>query len=332
MSQFQQAVKQNSGDPHAWYNLGLLEKNSGNSQAASEAFRRVTEIDANDADSWYFLGAAYSQNKQYSDAIDAFQHALKLNPQHASAEFGLSRAYQQSADLTQAREHLTRFQYITQSKLGSAMSLAAANREVCYLLKDGVKVAVRHTHDSFGVHDERSGKLFEVAAVERALARGRMQLRSHEWDSDARSCDLHQGSALQSIGLVGASFGIEQIGERLERPSELGSVLLLMADQDHVPVRFFELRLILDHAPDLQLAKRTSEVPKKDENRGTVSPCCRNPHGPAVGFQKRCVRRLLRNQGIQARGHGVRADFGHCSTSCRWWWFAASGSPDYRRP
>jgi tetratricopeptide (TPR) repeat protein len=118
------AAKQNSGDAHAWYNLGLLEKNSGNSQAAIDGFHRVTEIDANDADAWYFLGASYAQNKEFPEAIDAFQHALKLNPLHASGEFGLSRAYQQSADLPRAREHLTRFQYITQNKLGSPISLA----------------------------------------------------------------------------------------------------------------------------------------------------------------------------------------------------------------
>ena len=120
----EQAVKQNPNDPHAWYNLGMLEKNSANSQAAIDAFHRVTETDPNDADTWYFLGASYAQSKQYPEAVDAFQHALKLNPLHASAEFGLSRAYQQSADLTHAREHLVRFQYITQNKLGSPISLA----------------------------------------------------------------------------------------------------------------------------------------------------------------------------------------------------------------
>ena len=120
----EQAVKQNPGNPYALYNLGLLEKNSANFQAAVDAFRRVAEMDPNDADTWYFLGASYAQNKQYSEAIDAFQHALKLNPLHASAEFGLSRAYQQSADLIRAREHLARFQHITQDKLGSPISLA----------------------------------------------------------------------------------------------------------------------------------------------------------------------------------------------------------------
>ena len=117
-------VRQSPKDPHAWYSIGLLSKNSSDSQAAVDAFRRVTEIDPNDADTWYFLGSAYSQLRQYPQAIDAFQHALRLNPLHASGEFGLSRALQQSGDLANARQHLQRFQYITQNKLGSPISLA----------------------------------------------------------------------------------------------------------------------------------------------------------------------------------------------------------------
>ena len=118
------AVKKNPNDAHAWFNLGLLYKNSDNPQGSVDAFRHVTEIDPNDADSWYFLGAANAQLKQYPQAIDAFQHALRLNPLHASAEFGLARAYQQSGDAAQAREHLVRFQHITQNKLGSPIGLA----------------------------------------------------------------------------------------------------------------------------------------------------------------------------------------------------------------
>jgi Flp pilus assembly protein TadD len=118
------AGKNDPNDPHAWFSLGLLYKNSDNPQGSVEAFRRVTEIDPNDADSWYFLGAASAQLKQYPQAIDAFQHALKVNPLHASAEFGIARAFQQSGDAAQAREHLLRFQHITQNKLGSPIGLA----------------------------------------------------------------------------------------------------------------------------------------------------------------------------------------------------------------
>ena len=119
-----QAVKDNPNDAHAWYNLGLLYKNSGDAQQAIVAFRQVTELDPNDADAWYFLGSVNAQNKQYSEAIEAFQHALKLNPFHASAEFGLARADQFSNDSAQAREHLARFEHITQKKLGAPISLA----------------------------------------------------------------------------------------------------------------------------------------------------------------------------------------------------------------
>jgi tetratricopeptide (TPR) repeat protein len=118
------ALKQDPKNPTAWYNLGLLAKNTGDAQAAIDAFHHVTELDANDADTWYFLGASYVQAKQFPQAIESFQHALQLNPLHASGEFGLSRAYQQSADIDHAREHLKKFQYITQNKIGAPMSLA----------------------------------------------------------------------------------------------------------------------------------------------------------------------------------------------------------------
>jgi len=119
-----EAIKHDPKDPHAWYSLGLLQKNSSDPQAAVEAFRHVIEIDSTDADTWYFLGSVYSQLRQFPEAIDAFEHALKLSPLHASAQFGLSRAYQQSGDTAHAREHLIRFQYVTQHKLGAAISLA----------------------------------------------------------------------------------------------------------------------------------------------------------------------------------------------------------------
>ncbi len=118
------ALKQDPKNPNAWYSFGLLAKNMGDAQASIEDFKHVTEIDPNDADTWYFLGTAYVQAKQFPQAIDAFERALKINPLHASAEFGLSRAYQQSADVNNAREHLKKFQYITQNKIGAPMSLA----------------------------------------------------------------------------------------------------------------------------------------------------------------------------------------------------------------
>src|SRR5713226_901735 len=139
----EEAVKRDPNDPHAWFNLGLLYKNSDHPQAAVDAFRRVIEIDFNDANTWYFLGAAYAQIKQYVQAIDAFQHALKLNPLHASGEFGLSRAYQQSGDLTHAREHLQRFQHVTQKKLGAPIGLAYGEQGKYSLAEESPAVTLK---------------------------------------------------------------------------------------------------------------------------------------------------------------------------------------------
>src|SRR5712692_5182724 len=139
----EEAVRHDPNDPHGWFNLGLMYKNSDNPQAAVDAFRRVIEIDFNDANTWYFLGAAYAQIKQYVQAIDAFQHALKLNPLHASGEFGLSRAYQQSGDLNHAREHLQRFQYVTQKKLGFPISLAYGEQGKYSLAEESLAAAVK---------------------------------------------------------------------------------------------------------------------------------------------------------------------------------------------
>jgi Flp pilus assembly protein TadD len=117
-------VRNNPKDPHAWYNLGLYYKNSADASAAVDVFRHVTQIDASDADTWYFLGSTYAQLKQFPEAIEAFEHALKLDPHHASAQFGLARAYQQSGQADTAHEAMKKFQYITQNKLGTPISLA----------------------------------------------------------------------------------------------------------------------------------------------------------------------------------------------------------------
>jgi tetratricopeptide (TPR) repeat protein len=138
-----EAAKEDPKDPHVWYALGMLEKNSSDPQAAVDDFKRVVAIDDGDPDTWYFLGTVYSQLKQFPQAIDAFDHALKLNPLHASAQFGLSRAYQQSGDTPHAREHLARFQYVTQNHLGAAMSLAYGEQGKYSLCEESTTAAVK---------------------------------------------------------------------------------------------------------------------------------------------------------------------------------------------
>ena len=117
------AGEQEPGNVRVWYNLGLLHKNLGETEVALEVFQRVAQLDARDADTQYFLGLLRSQLQRYEPAIAAFQAALALNPFHVSAEFGLARAYQRRGDSARARQHLARFQHLTQENLGAPMSL-----------------------------------------------------------------------------------------------------------------------------------------------------------------------------------------------------------------
>ena len=61
--------------------------------------------------------------KKFPEAIAAFERALKIDPLHASAQFGLARAYQQSGHANSAHEAMKRFQYVTEKKLGTPISL-----------------------------------------------------------------------------------------------------------------------------------------------------------------------------------------------------------------
>ena len=99
-------------EARGWYNLGLLEKSAGNSEAALAAFSRALIIDPDDADTYYFLGTLNAELHHPAEAIKEFQAALKINPYHISAEFGLAQAYQRSGDAAKAKEHLEGFQHM----------------------------------------------------------------------------------------------------------------------------------------------------------------------------------------------------------------------------
>ncbi len=117
-----EATEREPQNPRTWYNLGLLERATSNTHDAIAAFQRVAALDPKDPDAEYFLGLLHSQMQQYDKAVAAFEHALALNPFHVSAEFGLAQAEQRAGKSDLAKEHLARFQHLTQEKLGVPMS------------------------------------------------------------------------------------------------------------------------------------------------------------------------------------------------------------------
>jgi tetratricopeptide (TPR) repeat protein len=118
--------KASSIDPNnvrIWYSLGLTHFTGDNPSLAIDDFNRALKIDPDDADSHYYLGSLYLNLKNYPNAISEFEAALKINTLHASAEFGLASALQRSGRVPEAREHLKRFQKITQTKIGTPLTV-----------------------------------------------------------------------------------------------------------------------------------------------------------------------------------------------------------------
>ena len=123
----EQALKQAAAiDPNnvrIWYSLGLTHFTGDNPALAIDDFSRAIKINPNDADSHYYLGSLYLNLKNYDNAIKEFEQALQLNPLHASAEFGLASALQRSGKVAEAHQHLKRFQQITQTKIGTPLTV-----------------------------------------------------------------------------------------------------------------------------------------------------------------------------------------------------------------
>ena len=110
------------GSVRAWYGLGLAHFSGGDQEAALADFKRALAIDDHDADIHYFIATIDLSLKKYDEAIAEFKVALQLAPLHASAHFGLARALQRQGKIDESRDHLKRFQEITQSKIGTLMS------------------------------------------------------------------------------------------------------------------------------------------------------------------------------------------------------------------
>ncbi|MBI3405319.1 MAG: VCBS repeat-containing protein, partial [Acidobacteria bacterium] len=113
-----------SDNPRAWYNLGLLYKTTGETDAAIEAFAHAAKLAPEDSDTQYFLGLLLTQGSKLDEAIAAFELSLKLNPTHASAEFGVARAWQRKGDAGKSQQHLQRFQHLVQERISSLLSPA----------------------------------------------------------------------------------------------------------------------------------------------------------------------------------------------------------------
>jgi hypothetical protein len=118
----QKAVALDPKSVRGWYSLGITHMSAGSQEAALADFQHALALDPQDPDIHYYVGNIDLGLKKYDEAIAEFETTLKTTPLHASAQFGLARALQREGKADESREHLKRFQDITQAKIGTLMS------------------------------------------------------------------------------------------------------------------------------------------------------------------------------------------------------------------
>ena len=85
-----------------WNILGAANKGLGRVQAASEAFKKVTELNPAYADGFNNLGASLQDQGKLEEAIVSYNKALSLKPDYADAYYNMGNALQVQGKLDEA--------------------------------------------------------------------------------------------------------------------------------------------------------------------------------------------------------------------------------------
>jgi tetratricopeptide (TPR) repeat protein len=106
-----EAATLNPADASAHYNLGLIQQQRGELEAARERFERAIQIDADEIDAHYQLGRIASQQKRFADAVKNFEQVVARDPAHSQHEIWreVGATYLAAGQFEDARDALERF-------------------------------------------------------------------------------------------------------------------------------------------------------------------------------------------------------------------------------
>lgn len=87
---FEQILREESDNPYAHFNLGIIKKYRGDYREAAEHFKRVTQIDPSDDRAWLYLGQSDPDMQSTPEAKAHFEKALALNPYLVPARYAIA--------------------------------------------------------------------------------------------------------------------------------------------------------------------------------------------------------------------------------------------------
>ena len=186
----------------AWYNLGLLERDAGRPQEATEAYWRALEIRPDYEAAWNNLGLAYYDIEQYADAERAFRYALMLREDYAAAWINLGKTYAVRDQYAHAADAYERALDITPLNRTVRLRLAVAYRRT-----DRVEQAIELYRELIADEPRYVNAWYNMGIACSAAG----------YDADARRAyaaaleiDPNHVRSLKNLGLLEARLGYHQ--------------------------------------------------------------------------------------------------------------------------
>lgn len=156
---FETAVALESDFTDAWINLGVLQKELGDLEAADQSYKRALALNPDDAIAHNNYGNLALSKGDVSSAVSAYEHAVQLDPGYADAKVNLALSYRELGD---AEKCLGALQNIVidhpehvsvLNSLGNALRHAERFDEARKVLEKAVSLDPQHAeaHNNLGL-------------------------------------------------------------------------------------------------------------------------------------------------------------------------------------
>ena len=95
---FEGVLKEDSNNPYAHFNLGIIFKYQAKYDLAKMHFRKVLEIDPDDDRAWLYLGQSFVDMQTSDEAKKYFRKALDLNPYLVPATYAVANHFNSTVE------------------------------------------------------------------------------------------------------------------------------------------------------------------------------------------------------------------------------------------
>lgn len=202
---FEDIVRREPLDASSHYNLGVVYGQTGNIQAAREAYRRAVEILPEYFEAWYNLGADYIELGDPREAVKCFDKAIEAKPDFAVAHFMKGAAFDRLNNHEQAiRSTLKGLEFAPDD------AQAFYNLGNSYLRMGDAAQAVNYFERAAEIAPDFADAFFEAGRCREQLGENAVALEAYRRAAQVRP------DFVEALLALGSLYHLEKYGTRGE--------------------------------------------------------------------------------------------------------------------